>query len=112
MKCVPKKKITQEKLENHLIQEKNVLKEIDFVFIVKLIRTFKDRINIYFLEEYIKGIELFDAIRDIGILNVKESQFYIGSLILCVEYMHSRKIIYRDIKPENLMVDNQVKFIK
>jgi len=52
-------------------------------------------------------MELFDVIRDIGLLSTQDSQFYIGTLILCMEYLHSRNIIYRDIKPENIMVDSK-----
>lgn len=73
-------------------------------------RSLKDNNYIYFVEEYIKGMELFDVIREIGLLSTSESQFYIGSLILCVEYLHKQLIIYRDIKPENIMVDDKVKF--
>jgi len=57
--------------------------------------------------EFISGMELFDVIRDIGLLSTQDSQFYIGTLILCMEYLHSRNIIYRDIKPENIMVDSK-----
>jgi cGMP-dependent protein kinase len=74
---------------------------------MKFIKSIKDQNNIYFLVEYIKGMELFDVIRDIGLLNTFDSQFYIGSLIVCMEYLHSLSIIYRDIKPENIMVDHQ-----
>ena len=71
------------------------------------IKSFKDQNYIYFVEEYIKGMELFDVIREIGLLNLYDSQFYIGSLILCMEYLHFNHIIYRDIKPENIMVDEK-----
>jgi len=52
-------------------------------------------------------MELFDVIREIGLLSTLDSQFYIGSLILAMEYLHSNHIIYRDIKPENIMVDDK-----
>lgn len=52
---------------------------------------------------------MFDAIRDIGLLNKVIARFYLGSLILAVEHLHSKNIIYRDLKPENSIVDYQGK---
>lgn len=66
MKCINKAQILEQGLEKHLIQEKNVLSMVDFPFVMKFYRSFKDYNNIYFLEEYVKGMELFDVIRDIG----------------------------------------------
>lgn len=73
---------------------------------MKYNRSFKDDFNVYFLIEFISGMELFDVIRDIGLLKTYDSQFYVGSLIVCMEYLHTNNIIYRDIKPENIMVDD------
>ncbi|EGR32862.1 protein kinase domain protein [Ichthyophthirius multifiliis] len=107
LKCIQKAQVIEQSLEKHLLQEKKVLENAQFPLIMKFIRSFKDNNNIYFLNEYVKGMELFDVIREIGLLNVQESQFYIGSLLLCIEYLHTNSIIYRDIKPENIMVDNK-----
>lgn len=47
-----------------------MLESISFPFIVEFFKTLKDELNIYFLMEYIKGIDLFDAIRQLG-YNIK-----------------------------------------
>lgn len=47
-----------------------MLELVDFPFVMRFFRSFKDNNNIYFLEEYVKGVELFDAIRDIGIFRL------------------------------------------
>ncbi len=60
--------------------------------------------------EHIKGKELFDVIRDIGLLDKPQTQFYIASMMLAIEYLHERKFIYRDIKPENIMVNESVSY--
>ena len=96
----------EQHLENHLVMEKKVLESVQFPLIMKFFKSLRDENNIYFLVEYIRGMELFDVIRDIGLLNIMDSQFFIGSLLLCMEYLHSHHIIYRDIKPENIMVDH------
>lgn len=80
---------------------------VNFPFIMQFQRTFKDEHHIFFLLEYVRGMELFDAIREIGLLGTYDSQFYISQLILSVEYLHNQRIIYRDIKPENIMVDQK-----
>ena len=84
----------------------------DFPFILTFVKSFEDQENLYFLTELIKGMELFDVIRDIGLLGTYDSQFYIASLILSLEYLHHLKVIYRDLKPENIMINENVIKIK
>ena len=43
--------------------------------------------------------------RQMDFLNNQEAAFYAASMILSIEYLHSLKIVYRDIKPENVMVN-------
>nr|CAH69748.1 cGMP-dependent protein kinase 13-3 [Paramecium tetraurelia] len=107
LKCISKAQIVEQHLERHLAQEKQVLSTINFPFLMQFYKSMKDQNYIYFLVEFIKGMELFDAIREIGLLTTVDSQFYIGSLLICVEYLHKLQIIYRDIKPENIMVDEK-----
>ena len=98
------KQILYEELHQNLELERAILLKIDHPFIVKLVKTMKDKNYIYFLMDYIKGKELFDVLRDIGQLNKFQTQFYTASIMLAVQYLHERNFIYRDIKPENIMV--------
>jgi cGMP-dependent protein kinase len=104
IKAINKDRINSEKMQTNIQLEKNILLKIDHPFIVKLVKCLKDKKNIYFLMEYLKGKELFDVIRDIGLLNKEQTNFFIASMLIAINYLHSRKIIYRDIKPENIVV--------
>lgn len=73
LKTVSKAQIIEQNLEKHLIQEKQVLESINFPFIMRFFRTFKDQLSVYFLTEFISGMELFDVIRDIGLLGTTDS---------------------------------------
>ena len=104
IKNISCKQILYSQLSSNLNLEKSILLQIDHPFIVKLVKTLKDQNYVYFLMDYIKGKELFDVLRDINVLNKFQTQFYSASILLAVNYLHERKIIYRDIKPENIMV--------
>ena len=105
IKAINKDRINKEKMQVNIQLEKNILLKIDHPFIVKLVKCLEDKKNIYFLMEYLKGKELFDVIRDIGLLNKEQTNFYIASMLTAINYLHTRKIIYRDIKPENIIVE-------
>ena len=54
--------------------------------------------------EYIKGVELFDAVREIGVISPHLCQYFVAAILVSIEYLHKNLIIYRDLKPENLML--------
>ena len=96
--------IKKEKLESCVDVEKNVLLKVDHPFIMKMVKYLKNENYIFFIEEYINGKELWEVIRDIGLLSKEQTQFYSASILCAIDYLHKKKIIYRDIKPENIMV--------
>lgn len=108
IKRISKKQIDTEGLHKNLEMERGILLQIDHPFIVKLVKTIKDTKYIYFLMEYIRGKELFDVIRDIGLLNPTQTKFYACSIMCAIDYLHQRNFIYRDIKPENIMITENV----
>lgn len=107
LKCVGRKSIIQLNQQDHIRLEREILAENDHPFIIKLVRTFRDGEFLYFLTELITGGELYDAIRKLGLLTRSQSQFYLASIILAIEYLHERNIAYRDLKPENILLDSQ-----
>jgi cGMP-dependent protein kinase len=104
IKALNLEQIKLENLEDCVEVERDVLLKIDHPFIMKMVKYLKNENYIFFINEYIKGKELWEVIRDIGLLNKEQTQYYGASILLAMDYLHKQKIIYRDIKPENVMV--------
>ncbi|KAJ3387359.1 hypothetical protein HDU92_001993 [Lobulomyces angularis] len=105
MKVLKKSEIVRLRQVEHINNEKQILKEISFPFIVDLICTFQDEKSLFMLEEYVVGGEIFSHLRRAGKFTNDITKFYIAEIVLAIEYLHSLKIIHRDLKPENLLID-------
>ena len=107
LKIVNKSQVVKTGQQEHIISEKNVMMLLDSQFIVKLYNTYKDKKNLYFLLEVVLGGELFTVLRARTVFNENTARFYTASVVYAFNYMHKKSIIYRDLKPENLLLDNK-----
>lgn len=85
--------------------ERSLLLQLDHVFTAKLVRTFKDASRVYFLSEFVQGQDLYEVLRLLGVLTNEAGRFYAAALFLVLEHLHLTRVLYRDPKPENVLVD-------
>jgi len=90
----------------HIKSEKTILSQIDHPFIVRLICSFQNEKYIYMLFEFVSGGELFGRLRKEGRFSEDVTLFYATEIFLAIRYLHLKNVVYRDLKPENLLINN------
>ena len=85
--------------------ERAILEKLNNPFIVKLHNSFETQDKLFFVLDYLPGGELFDHIRREQRFTERKTQFYGAELLLAIECLHQNNIIYRDLKPENVLID-------
>ena len=107
IKCLKKRDILKMKQVAHIIAEKNILAEITHPFIVNMLVHFQDERRLFLILEFIIGGEMFTHLRSAGRFPNDVAKFYHAELVLAFEYLHTKDIVYRDLKPENLLLDGK-----
>ncbi|KXS10769.1 Pkinase-domain-containing protein [Gonapodya prolifera JEL478] len=104
MKVLRKTDVVRLKQVEHTVNERAILEVLDHPFLVRMVGTGQDSVNLYIVMEYVAGGELFSYLRRCGRFPNHVARFYAAEVILAFEYLHARDIVYRDLKPENILI--------
>lgn len=91
----------------HVKAERNVLASGNNPWLVCLKFSFQDDKFLYLVMEYLAGGDLMTLLIRRNTLTEEEARFYIAELVLAVESVHKMNYIHRDLKPDNILLDNQ-----
>ncbi|XP_068166148.1 cGMP-dependent protein kinase 2 [Antennarius striatus] len=107
LKVIKKKHVVDNRQEEHIHSERKILAEARSPFVVKLYRTFKDNRYVYMLLEACLGGEIWSMLRDRGSFDDASAKFCVACVTEAFDYLHRKGVLYRDLKPENLMLDTE-----
>jgi len=99
--------LVKRKQVQHTQTERKVLCQIDHPFIVSLKYSFQTDAKLYMILDFFNGGELFFHLKRDGRFTEKRSKFYAAEICMALDFLHSKGIIYRDLKPENLLLDSE-----
>jgi hypothetical protein len=109
LKIQSKYELVENSQAKGVVQEKNIMAQLHHPFILRLVQSYQDTGFLYMLVRLVQGGELFSLLHteiSDGI-SEKDSKFYAAGILEGLSYMHRRQILYRDLKPENVLIDGQ-----
>ncbi|XP_060605265.1 beta-adrenergic receptor kinase 2-like isoform X1 [Ruditapes philippinarum] len=109
MKCLDKKRIKMKGGETLALNERIMLSLVSTgegsPFIVCMTYAFQTPEKLCFILDLMNGGDLHYHLSQHGVFLEKEVRFYAAEVILGLEHMHSRFVVYRDLKPANILLD-------
>lgn len=107
LKKLKKKVMVEQQQQEHVLNEKHIMQACDSAFICKLYQTYKDSKYVYFLMEVCLGGDVWTTLQKRRYFDDATAQFMVGCVVEAFDHLHSLNIVYRDLKPENLMLDSR-----
>ena len=107
MKILEKEKILKQNLVRYALTERNVLCLAKHPFIVGLNYAFQTNQRLYLILDYAPGGDMGMALSKLKRFTEEVARIYLCEIILAIEYLHHNNIVFRDLKPDNVVFDSE-----
>ncbi|KAM6123321.1 cGMP-dependent protein kinase 1-like [Pterocles gutturalis] len=107
LKRIRKDWVVRTRQQEHVRTERRVLAWSRCPFVVGFFGTFRDKRYVYLLLEFCQGGELWTKLRERRCFEEPVAVFCCACVVQALEYLHGCGVVYRDLKPENLMLDRR-----
>jgi len=107
MKILSKTHIVREKKMDYVKLERDVMTKLNHPNIVRLLLTFQDPGNLYYVVELAQNGDMQSILNEYYALPQDIAKHILGQTLLAIAHMHQRRIIHRDLKPENVLIDSK-----
>jgi serine/threonine protein kinase len=107
LKVQRKRLLLQHQQVEGVLREIKIMADLDHPFVLNLVNVYQDADSIQMLIKLVQGGELYSIMKRHRkqILPERDAKFYASGILEGLSYMHSRDILYRDLKPENVLID-------
>ncbi|KAI3463551.1 hypothetical protein Pfo_020214 [Paulownia fortunei] len=104
IKVLKKADMIRKNAVESILAERDILISVRNPFVVRFFYSFTCRDNLYLVMEYLNGGDLYSLLRNLGCLDEDVARVYIAEVVLALEYLHSLRVVHRDLKPDNLLI--------
>lgn len=105
VKIMKKQDLIEDNMMKSAIIERQVLQALNHPLLVKLHFAFQDETKLFMGMDYVPGGDLFFHLKRFGAFNERDSKFYAIEIAYALQHLHDLGIVYRDMKPENVILD-------
>jgi calcium-dependent protein kinase len=109
IKVIKKENLQYQDDDQKFLKEIEILINCEHPNIIKIFEYYSDNYNYYLVTEYISGGELYETIITWKLFDEEKAYYIMSQVLSAVNYLHSKGIVHRDVKPENMLVENKVK---
>jgi len=107
IKILKKSHVRETAQIDHTLTERQVLQKVVHPYVVNLRYAFQTEDKLYMVMDYVRGGELYQHLKKFKFFEPQRVRLFAAEILLALSYLHDMHFVYRDLKPENLLLDEQ-----